>query len=834
MNTYPTIRGMLRTLAEADPDRAGERNAVGFKANHTAPGHRLNGYRVWRADMAFDAYQLIKDYRNTQLQAADWDTADEEAMDALSLIRLREREDDMEDQSEQMAHTSAAIMAEPAGETDQDYSADLDAPAPAIPARYVLGPAGPIAQALPGYETREAQLQVADRVEAAFTFRRHLVGEAGTGVGKSLAYLVPAILSGKRTIVSTGDKSLQEQISKKDVPFLQQYGGQRFDAAVLKGRGNYVCKYALRPFVAAGGGVEQSAMFDAPGDAAIIGEIIAWERRTVDGDIDALPLLIPAAVRAKVTVSSEDCIGQSCPDYRACWGEKAKARAKAARILIVNHALLMQDARLRASSNGGMAILGDAEYIVLDEAHHLEDAAAGAFGDELVLSTFGRLTNRLEQMTTQHAEVRAAGELGELYATAKAFTDLADTAYTALGGFERTITARAEREPIVRLGDERGITGPFTQAMIRLSVKMGGEIPAWLPAEADRAKWEKLRERLDDFARIVEAAATPTDPRERVRFAEVEVEGRRRAQTTLKIVPIDVSDILRNALFETSFVKPKVAAAGTDTGDDDGAEADDIATVPVTVISLSATLATAGGFDYWRSRVGLDSALEILVGSPFDYRRNALLYLPARGADFDPTNARGDNSLAYTERLTEEIGRLLLASDGRAFVLFTSNAMLNEVHRRLAPRLRWTVLKQGDAPRPELIRQFKDDGNAVLFGVKSFWEGVDVQGSALSLVIIDKLPFNPPTDPVWNGKCDAIGAATGDRWAWFNKLAIPEATIALKQGFGRLIRGKEDRGVVAILDGRMTTKGYGRTIIGSLPPATVTHSIEAVRAFYGG
>jgi ATP-dependent DNA helicase DinG len=701
----------------------------------------------------------------------------------------------------------------------------------------ILGPGGLIASKLEGYEHRAEQLEMVDLVEHAMTTGQNALVEAGTGTGKSLGYLVPAILVSQqmtvdaeerdddglyrskvrrvKTIVSTADKALQEQIWGKDIPFLKRTVGG-FEAAILKGRGNYLCLYALDRTMKAGQapglpGMEQPG-FESIEDVDRFAELNAWATQTVAGDLEELPFIVSGTLRDAVAVDSDGCIGHNCPFRKRCFSERARRAAGDADIVIVNHALLLRDVAMTLSSEGGAGVLPDAEFVVIDEAHHLEDIATDAFGFELTGGTWKRLVTRLAKMTVLHPDI--VGEINgaagttensvlavRLHAEAEAIGTELDAWFDYLGAI-----LDRRKEDTLNVGDHTALVGLTAANIWKMAEALKESAPYWISDDADRDVWDKIAKAFVDFGNKLTAIVSPQDPMKVVRYAENTGAGRF-ARVVVNLKPIDVSEALRAGLWDNLARRA--------------------------VIACSATIATDAGFRFFRDRVGCDDAAELIVSSPFDYAQAAMLYLPQDGKTFDPRSIRGEDPVEYLDQLAAEIERLILASKGRAFVLFTSNKAMNEVYNRLSPRLtKYLVLKQGDHSRPELVRRFKEDGAAILFGVKSFWEGVDVQGDSLSLVIIDKLPFVPPSDPVWAARCDAVNRKTGDDWGWFHQLAIPNAIIALKQGFGRLIRTKADRGVVAILDGRLTTKGYGARIVRSMPPATVTRSRAAVQSFF--
>lgn len=694
----------------------------------------------------------------------------------------------------------------------------------------VLGPGGAIARKLPGYEDRPAQLAMAALVERCIARNEDAAIEAGTGTGKSLGYLVPAILSGKKTIVSTADKNLQDQLREKDLPFLQSVMPRPFTFAVMKGRANYLCKWRIGKVLDQAQRVEPAFLavtMERSADAARANQqvwnlLLEWHAATASGDLDTLTFDLPAEIRTEVTVTSEECLGKQCPLYEACFVERAKARAKEADVIVVNHALLVRDLAIRAVSDGQAHVLPDADVCVVDEAHRLEACAIDALGGEITANRWRRLAKKIEALTVGHQEMKVAAAAVVLPATTDVERALQEQARNRLARAETLWLAKAApvgdfllqaletikrrmddgRVTTQRLGDESALA--MAAAMLRmLGQALREAAPDWL-TDDERKSWGKLCEQLGKLADDTQAAASPSDEGI-VRYAQVEGLRTRYERAVLHVKPIDVTEALGETLFGGGYTS---------------------------VICTSATLADGDGFGHWRTRVGLDDARELAVPSPFDYATHALLYLPADERALDSSQWRGGHEQTYFDALAEEIFRLLAASAGRAFCLFTSNTALREVYDRLRYRLSYTVLRQGDAPRGVLLSQFKRDESSVLFATRSFFEGVDVQGSALSLVVVDKLPFAPPDDPLWEAQCAAVNARTGDRWAWFGELAIPAATITLKQATGRLIRAKTDTGVMAILDGRLISKRYGATILRALPPAPITRDLADVEAFF--
>lgn len=659
--------------------------------------------------------------------------------------------------------------------------------------------------------------------------------------GKSLAYLVPAILGKETAIVSTADKSLQAQIVTKDIPFLQSVMPVPFRAALLKGRANYACLQAISELETAGqqealtGFGSAPAGFASRADAEQWPLVRTWLKETNDGDVDALAIPLSASLRASITTDSDGCLGHKCPHYDVCWAERAKQNATYAKVIIVNHALLLRDLQLRHATEGHVGVIpSNPKVVIIDEAHHLEDIASDQLGVEIRGSRWERLAKRLERLTVEHADVKPNPNetAGEEWAVAQnwsqnttalsadltaALTSVTGMVSAKLHGREGSVAERLGTVPALR---------DLSARMAFFAKEMGDDVPYWLREEAEREAWNKLAQAVNRFAEDLGLCGAGSTAPKFVQFAELTV-SHGSARLVLHAKPIEVAEQLKTLLwdaFPSVIATSATIATGTST--------------PQWFGEAVPAIDDTGAFSYWLERTGCEDARTLLALSPFDYTHQALLYLPPNGAQFDSSSARKGGeagSVEYLDRMATEIEQLILASDGRAFCLFTSFRALEEVHRRLSPRLsHWLVLKQGDYPRPELVRRFREHGSAVLFGVKSFWEGVDVGGQALSLVVIDKLPFPPPDDPVWQAKCDAINRRMRNEWAWFNELAIPYTTIALKQGFGRLIRTGSDRGVVALLDGRLTSKGYGSRVLKALPPATQTRSLDAVRAFFGG
>ena len=633
-----------------------------------------------------------------------------------------------------------------------------------VSARSFFAPRGALSEWHPNYEFRPGQLEMAEAVEAAIDERKHLLVEAGTGTGKSLAYLVPAILSGKRVVVSTGTKNLQEQLFFKDIPFLQQHFANQLRVCYMKGRSNYACRQKIYD-------AEREPILSGLEEVADFQIIREWEKNTETGDraeIKTLPE--SSSAWAKVDARGELCTGQKCAQFERCFITEMQRRALASDIIIVNHHLFFAD--LAVKENDFASIIPDYEAVVFDEAHELEDVAGQYFG--LSVSNFMIDDLRKDILSLARRKNLGTPDLDRVLIDLQAATERFFACFPAQEGrtgFQRRAEFVRQFEDVYQdLLSSLEITGVQLQ-MIRES--MDEVVPLFGRA---RSLQESLKQYLEgvaeDFVYWIE---------------------RRNRGVYLQAVPINISNLLSEKLFDK---------------------------VPSTILT-SATLSVEGGFDYLIKRLGIPYARTLNVASPFNFQEQALLYVPQHLPD--PRDA------SFLKAAAEEIVRILKHSRGRAFVLCTSYQAMRNLHDKVTYEIDYPVLLQGTAPRNALLDEFKATPHAVLFATSSFWQGVDVQGDQLSCVIIDKLPFAVPSDPVVAARTDAVRRAGGEP---FREYQIPQAAIALKQGFGRLIRSRTDRGVLVLLDNRITRQRYGQIFFDSLPDYAFTTEIAQVEEFF--
>jgi ATP-dependent DNA helicase DinG len=630
----------------------------------------------------------------------------------------------------------------------------------------IFGPGGAIEKYMPeGYEHRPSQLEMAELVEAAFKEKRHLIVEAGTGTGKTLAYLIPAIRSGRRVVISTATKSLQEQLFEKDIPFLQKYFAPELKVAVMKGRGNFLCREKVYRMG------DQPALkgFD---EVDWFAQIRDWEKVTATGDRAELNFLPDDSdLWQRLDARRDACTGSKCPEFNKCFLTAMHQRAAEADLIIVNHHLFFADLALKQDDFG--SVLPEYGAVIFDEAHEIEDVASNFFGRQISNYRFEELARDAEIA----ARVTRAGGAG----LQKQFARMRERSRS----FFEAFPAREGRFPF----DKTQRAGFIEQnreaydALVNALKSLEAEI-ASLPAKPEE---------------LLNIARRGMELRGELKFLFESSEGnyvywfeRRNKGVFVAATPIDVSALLRERLFEPFE----------------------------TIILTSATLAVEGRFNFLKQRLGVDMASERVLPSEFDFAEQALFYIPATLPDV--------RDASFPERAAQEIVRLLEISRGRAFCLFTSYSQMNDLYERVRTRVRFPLLIQGSAPRSALLDKFRTTESAVLFATSSFWQGVDVRGEQLSCVIVDRLPFAVPSDPIVAARVKALQEEGRNAFAEYQ---VPEAVLALKQGFGRLIRSRTDRGVLAILDNRIQRMQYGKIFMESLPAYATTRDIAIVERF---
>jgi ATP-dependent DNA helicase DinG len=637
----------------------------------------------------------------------------------------------------------------------------------------ILGPEGVIAESHPFYEYRPGQIQMAQAVLSAIDQKHHLCVEAGTGTGKTLAYLIPAIFSNKRVIISTATKNLQEQLFSRDIPFLEKALSRKFSICYMKGRSNYLCWNKLEA-------MESEKYLFSPQDPERLSFIRRWAQKTKTGDrgeLTELPENFPLWHR--LDASRETCSGQKCRNFDACFITRVRQQALESDIVIVNHHLFFADLSLRQGDFG--SILPDYSILVFDEAHEIEDVATQYFGT--MVSNY-----RIEELIRDAGKILTELKAGSTFLSSQ-IAKLAERSAEFFQLFQ-TREGRFVMQPLGSgIGVKRGpqnfdnLSSSYKALRVQLSALKGALTNVPIQSENLEALMRRCQEIENDLASILEL-----DSKEHVFWCEI----RARGGVFLWASPINISNILNERLFS------KVDSA----------------------ILTSATLSTGDNFLFTKSRLGLQMADELIVPSHFDFSSQAIFYIPR---DIPEPREEG-----WSRHACLEIETILEASRGRAFVLFTSYSQMDQVYQQLKNRLGFPLLIQGEKSKSGLLELFRSTPNAVLFATNSFWQGVDVQGEQLSCVIIDKLPFAVPSDPVVAARIANVNDSGGNA---FYDYQIPTATILLKQGLGRLIRSKTDRGILALLDKRILTKSYGKMFLKSLPPAPLTQDSLLISNF---
>jgi len=627
----------------------------------------------------------------------------------------------------------------------------------------ILSATGPLAELIPGYAVRPQQIEMAEAITAAIQEHESLICEAGTGTGKTFAYLVPAILSGRKVIISTGTKHLQDQLYLRDLQIIQKAIGRPLHTSLLKGRANYLCLYHLEQAEADRGGMNAA-------NVTYLHEIRLWSQQTRSGDLAEIANLPEdAVVRKFVTSTTENCLGQECRFYEDCFVFRARREAGDADLTVVNHHLLLADMALREQGYG--ELLPIADVVIFDEAHQLPELASEFFSQTLSSHQFNELLH-----DSKHAYFSEAADMPE-------FLPVLDKMETAVKQLRLAFGPAEGRIAWYQLRDKPGVRAAISRLMEHCD-----ELRRLLDAFANRGKeldncFRRCGVMMDTLDMYLELHSDDF-----IQWLETRSHGFLLHQT-----PLDVADVFQARMAEYDCL----------------------------CIYTSATLTVKDNFDHFANRLGLNSIRQLGWNSPFDFKQQALLYLPAGLPD--------PRSEGYTEQVLDAAIPVLELTRGRAFFLFTSHRALQIAAGIIRNKISYPVFVQGDAPRTELLETFRNTPHAVLLGTQSFWEGVDVKGQALSCVIIDKLPFATPDDPVLRARMKKLEEQGGNP---FMDYQVPEAVITLKQGVGRLIRDDGDYGVLMICDPRLTGKSYGRIFLKSLPLMNHARSVAEVASFF--
>ncbi|MGA9769380.1 MAG: ATP-dependent DNA helicase [Blastocatellia bacterium] len=658
----------------------------------------------------------------------------------------------------------------------------------------VFGPDGLIARYHPNYEYRPGQVEMAEAVNDALMHGGTALIEAGTGTGKTLAYLIPALASGHRVIVATATKNLQEQLHKKDIPFLQQIIPRKFKAVCMKGRSNYVCLHRLKK-------ADETPILEGLEEVEYFDEIRRWAAESETGDrAELIELPEDLSFWPQIDARAETCLGQKCPEYDACFITRMRQEAQEADVVIVNHHLFFADLALRGGDYG--AVLPDYSNIIFDEAHEIEDVAASYFGASVSNYRINDLLQDVQklvitepdaamEMTKAIARLAQRADTFWLAFRGDSFTDAGET-----GKWQPTSRGRASADGrytlsesfFARADSEGDIQATAAgEAFIALSTAIDRLVAALGVVRDPPPELDNILRRTESLKFDLQFVVTGDEP------GFVYWYEKRGRGVFLHATPIDVSGLLEEKLFSCVH----------------------------SAVLTSATMTAGRSFDFIKGRLGITNAQELMVESHFDFKSQAVLYLPKGMPD--------PRSREFLDASVDQIVQILEATRGRAFVLFTSVASMRETYERVRGMIDFPSFIQGQGSKIGLLDRFRKTEGAVLFATSSFWQGVDVQGEALSCVIISKLPFAVPTDPVVAARQKYIDEQGGNS---FYEYSVPQAAITLKQGLGRLIRSATDRGVLSILDPRVKTKSYGRYFLQSIPQCHVTTNIEeAARVF---